>query len=123
MGIFSKDGVQNVFMQQFDNLDEHQMLYGNKTSTKSYNVLMTARQEFEKKQRCGNDFFESIQNVLDSQTADVSLNFDETASSKQLPGFIRSLQQKPLKVVMGNFDQLRIGANYLNNNETPIMRI
>ena len=117
----SKDGVQNVFMQQFDNLDEHQMLYGNKTSTKSYNVLMTARQEFEKKQRCGNDFFESIQNVLDSQTADVSLNFDETASSKQLPGFIRSVQQKPLKVVMGNFDQLRIGANYLNKNETPII--
>ena len=117
----SREGVQNVFMEQFENVDDHQMKYGNKTTARSYDVLMTARQEFERKQHCGNDFHESIQNVFESQKTDVSLNFEETVSSKQLPGFIRSVQQTPLKVVMGNYDQLRIGANYLNKSEKSIV--
>ena len=119
----SREGVQNVYMEQFDKVHEHQIMFGNKTSVKSYDVLTTARQEFERKQHCGNDFFESIQNVFDSQKGDVSLNFDETTASKQLPGFLRSVQQTPLKVVMANFDQLRIGANYLNKNENSTIFI
>ena len=108
-------------MEQFDNIDDHQMKYGNKTTARSYDVLMTARQEYERKQHCGNDFHEAIQNVFESQKTDVSPNFEETVSSKQLTGFIRSVQQTPLKVVMGNYDQLRIGANYLNKSENSIV--
>ena len=119
----SKEGVQNVYMEQYDNMNEEQIKAGNKTTVKSYNVVMMARQEYEKKQRCGNNFFESVQNVLDSQKSDISLNFDETSANRELPGFVRSVQQTPFKMFMANFDQLRIGANYMNKNKNATLFI
>ena len=113
----SKEGAQNVYMEQYDHMNEEQMKAGNKTTVKSYNVVMMARQEYEKKQRCGNDFFQSVQNVYDSQKSDISLNFDETSANRELPGFVRSVQQTPFKIFMANFDQLRIGSNYMNKNK------
>ena len=115
----SKMGVQNAFMEQFDNVNENQMKTGNKTSVKSYDVLIMARQEYEKKQRCGDDFFQSVQNIIDSQHIDTSLNFEDTTANRQLAGFVRSVQQSPFKLIMGNYDQLRIGANYMNKKENP----
>jgi hypothetical protein len=113
----SKEGVQNVYMKQFDDLNETQLKSGNKTSVKSYNVLMMARQEYEKKQRCGDDFYQSVQNIMDSQHCDTSLNFEDTKANRDLPGFVRSAQQTPFKIMLANFDQLRFGANYLNKQE------
>ena len=78
----SKEGVQNVFMEQFDDLNEAQLKSGNKTSIKPYNVVMMARQEYEKKQRCGDNFYQSVQNIMASQHCDVSLNFDDTKANR-----------------------------------------
>ena len=119
----SKEGAQNVYMEQYDHMNEEQMKAGNKTTVRSYNVVMMARQEYEKKQRCGNDFFESVQNVYDSQKSDISLNFDETSANRELPGFVRSVQQTPFKIFMANFDQLRIGSNYMNKNKLATIYI
>ena len=47
----SKEGVQKVYMEQFDNANDEQVKMGNKTTIKSYDVLMMARQEQERKQR------------------------------------------------------------------------
>ena len=113
----SKEGVQTVFMEQFDDLNDAQLKSGNKTSIKSYNVVMMARQEYEKKQRCGDNFYQSVQNIMASQHCDVSLNFDDTKANRDLAGFVRSAQETPFKIVMANFDQLRIGSRYLNNDE------
>ena len=117
----SNEGVQTVFMKQFDDVDEDQLKSGNKTGIKSYDVLMNARQEYEKKLRCGNNFFESVQNIVDSQHLDISLNFEDTAANRELAGFVRSVQRTPFKIVMANYDQLRIGANYLNKKEMSII--
>ena len=117
----SRLGVQNVFMEQFDNLDEEQMKHGNKTSIKSYDVIKMARLEHEKKQRCGDTFFESVENIIDSQHLDISLNFKETKASRELPGFVRSAQKTPFKIFMANYDQLHVAGNYLNNTKNSII--
>lgn len=119
----SKEGIQNVYMEQYDDMNESQIKQGNRSTIKSYDVIKMARQEFEKKEHCGNSFYESVLNVLESQRSDISLNFEETASSKQLPGFVRSVQQVPFKIFMANFDQLKVGANYMNKSETPIIYV
>ena len=117
----SKIGVQNVYMEQYDNVNEEQLKAANKTSVKSYNVIKMARQEHEKKQRCGNDFFESVQNIIDSQQKDISLNFENTKSNRELAGFVRSAQRTPFKIFMANYDQLHVGAKYLNNTENSMI--
>ena len=113
----SEEGVQNVYMQQYDDVNEPQLKSGNTTSVKNYNVLKMARQEYERKQRCGDDFFQSVQNVYDSQSTDISQIFDSTKACRDLPGFVRSVQQTPFRIMMANFEQLRIGSTYINNEE------
>ena len=66
----SRQGVQNVFMEQFDNIDDHQMKYGNKTTARSYEKKQHCG-EYEKKHHCSNDFHESIQNVFELRKTDV----------------------------------------------------
>ena len=117
----SKKSVQSVFMEQFDDIDEPQMERGNRTCVKSYDVLKMAQQEHEKKLRCGDDFFQSVVNIVDSQGIDISLNFEDTAANRELAGFVRSVQRTPFKILMANYDQLRIGANYLNKSDIPIV--
>ena len=65
--------------------------------------------EEEKKKHAGDDFEKSIRNVMDAQKSDFSKNFPK---SKKLPGIVRSLQEKPFKLMLGNYDQLRLGAEY-----------
>ena len=113
----SEEGVQNVYMQQYDDVNEPQLKSGNTTSVKNYNVLKMARQEYERKQRCGDDFFQSVQNVYDSQSTDISQIFDSTKACRDLPGFVRSVQQTPFRIMMANFEQLRIGSTYLNKDD------
>ena len=119
----SKMGVQNVFVEQFDDVDDEQMKHGNRTSVRSYDVIKMARQEYERKQRCGDDFFESVENIIDSQHLDISLNFEETKASRELPGFVRSAQRSPFKIILANYDQLKVAVAYLNNTELSIIYI
>ena len=62
-----------------------------------------AMAEEEKKKHAGDDFEKSIRNVMDAQKSDFSKNFPK---SKKLPGIVRSLQEKPFKIMLGNYDQL-----------------
>ena len=70
--------------------------------------------EFEKKTHAGNTISESIRNVIAGQATDYSKNFPNLEYAKKIPGFIRSYQEIPFKVMMASFDQLRLGAEYLN---------
>ena len=74
--------------------------------------------EEEKKKHAGDDFEKSIKNVMDAQKSDFSKNFPK---SKKLPGIVRSLQEKPFKIMLGNYDQLRLGAEYLNKTENSFI--
>ena len=74
--------------------------------------------EEEKKKHAGDDFEKSIRNVMDAQKSDFSKNFPK---SKKLPGIVRSLQEKPFKLMLGNYDQLRLGAEYLNKTENSFI--
>ena len=38
-------------------------------------------------------------------------------TAQKFPGHVRSFQEKPFKLMMGNYDQLRIGAEYFNRTE------
>ena len=40
---------------------------------------------------------------------------------KILPGYVRIFQEEPFKLMLGNLDQLRIGATYLNNTEVSFL--
>ena len=77
-----------------------------------------AMAEEEKKKHAGDDFEKSIKNVMDAQKSDFSKNFPK---SKKLPGIVRSLQEKPFKMMLGNYDQLRLGAEYLNKTENSFI--
>ena len=74
--------------------------------------------EFEKKTHAGNTISESIRNVIAGQETDFSKNFPNLEYAKKIPGFVRSVQEMPFEIMMANFDQLRLGAEYLN--KTPL---
>ena len=76
--------------------------------------------EHEKKMHGGDDFNKSIRNVMDSQQNSYSKNFPKV---KKLPGIVRSFQEKPFKITLGNYDQLRIGSEYLNKTENSFLCI
>ena len=76
-----------------------------------------ARREQEKKEEGGKTFYESVLNVFEAQVSSISPNFEQTAISKQLPGFIRTLQQIPFKVVFASYDQLKVGSTYFNKSK------
>ena len=86
-------------------------------------VIKQARLEEEKKLRCGKTFYDAALNVYESQCTDYSPNFEETANSKKFPGFIRMLQQIPFKIIVANYDQLKIGAAYLNKTLKSIIQM
>ena len=70
--------------------------------------------EYEKKMHAGNDFGQSIRNVMDAQQDSFSKNFPKV---KKLPGIVRSFQEKPFKMMLCNYDMARLGAEYLNKTE------
>ena len=82
-----------------------------------------ARREQEKKEEGGKTFYESVLNVFEAQVSSISPNFEQTAISKQLPGFIRTLQQIPFKVVCASYDQLKVGSTYFNKSKKSIIHM
>ena len=72
--------------------------------------------EYERKLHAGDTFIDSIRNVIDSQKSSLSRNFTNRVAL-EFPGHVRSFQEKPFKLMMGNYDQLRIGAEYFNKIE------
>ena len=76
--------------------------------------------EHEKKMHGGDDFNKSIRNTMDAQQTSYSKNFPKV---KKLPGIVRSFQEKPFKITLGNYDQLRIGSEYFNKTENSVLCI
>ena len=72
--------------------------------------------EHEKRLRAGDTFIESVRNVMASQQNSFSRNFRGKNNEiiKKLPGIIRLFQETPFKLLLGCYDQLRFGAEYLN---------
>ena len=116
-------GTKSTYLEQLDFADENQIKFGNTTSVKSIPVIKQARLEHEKKYRGGKNYYEAALHVYESQVTDFSPNFEDTAISRKFPGFIRSLQQIPFKIVLSNFDQLKIGAAYLNKSKKSMIHM
>ena len=116
-------GAKSTYLEQLDYADEHQIKFGNRTSVKSVPVIKQARQEQEKKSQGGRNFYEAAVNVYESQVMDFSPNFEETANSRKFPGFIRSMQQHPFKLILANYDMMKIATAYLNNSKKSIIHI
>ena len=74
--------------------------------------------EYEKKMHAGEDFSKSIRNVMDAQQNSFSKNFPKV---RKLPGIVRSFQETPFKMMLGNYDQLRLGAEYLNKTNNSFL--
>ena len=74
--------------------------------------------EYEKKLHAGDDFSKSIRNVMDAQQNSFSKNFPKV---KKLPGIVRSFQEVPFKMTLGNYDQCRLGAEYFNKTENSFV--
>ena len=110
----SQEGAQHVYNEQFASQHKHQIEMGNRTPYRSLDVLKQAGKEFEKQYHCGRSFIESIHNIKGSQKEDISTNFKRTEASLSIPGFIRRIQEDPFNLMMANYDQLKIGAEYLN---------
>ena len=116
-------GAKSTYLEQLDFANENQIRFGNKTSVKSIPVIKQARLEQEKKSRGGKNYYEAALHVYESQVTDFSPNFEETDISKQFPGFIRSLQQIPFKLILSNFDMLKIGSTYLNKSNKSMVHM
>lgn len=76
--------------------------------------------EYEKKLHAGDDFSKSIRNVMDAQQHSFSRNFPKV---KKLPGIVRSFQEVPFKMTLGNYDQCRLGAEYFNKTENSVVSL
>ena len=74
--------------------------------------------EHEKKLHAGDDFTKSIHNVIQAQTNAYSKNFPK---SRKLPGYVRIFQDEPFKLLLANYDNSRLGAEYLNKTENSFI--
>ena len=117
----AQQGVLTTHREQLAFAMEDQIEVGNITSMRSYPVIKMAKQEQEKKMRGGENFYDSAKNVLLGQDIDVSPDFPDLTAAKLLPGMVRSLQEHPFKVMLSNFEMLRIGAIYLSGEEETIL--
>ena len=77
-----------------------------------------AMAEQEKKLHAGDDFSKSIRNVMDAQSNAYSRNFPKV---KKLPGIVRLYQEHPFKMLLGNYDGCRLGAEYMNKTENSFV--
>ena len=77
-----------------------------------------AMAEQEKKLHAGDDFSKSIRNVMDAQSNAYSKNFPKV---KKLPGIVRLYQEHPFKMLLGNYDGCRLGAEYMNKTENSFV--
>ena len=77
-----------------------------------------AMAENEKKMHAGDDFPKSIRNVMDAQKYAYSRNFPKV---KKLPGIVRLFQESPFKMFLANYDQSRLGAEYVNKTKESFM--
>ena len=72
--------------------------------------------KYGKKLHADDSFNESIKNVIASQGNYFSYNYPG-----MLPGYVRSFQEHPFKVMPGNYDQCRIGTDYLNDSNSTFL--
>ena len=111
--IASKMGTQSAYHSQFANLKNVESEGYNTTPWRNPEVIRKARDEQEKLLRAGDTFYESLRSTYLSQKKDLSPYFPENNATKALPGNIRLMQEFPLKVITGNYDQLMEGVVYL----------
>ena len=108
-------GPVQAYLEQFDDANMNEIRHGNKTSIRTLPVIKGAKSDEDKKIRGGNTFYESARSAKDLLSAETySPNFPENNAAKNLPGLVRSLQESPFKIMIGNFDMLKIGGTYLN---------
>ena len=74
--------------------------------------------EHERKMHAGDDFAKSIRNVMGAQQHSFSKNFPK---SRKLPGYVRLFQDEPFKLLLGNYDNSRLGAEYMNKTENSFI--
>ena len=86
-------------------------------------MIRQAMMEVEKDLHFGKNFCESIHTFVVSQKETFSKNFPETNAVRKLPGIVRNFQENPFKLLIGNYDQLRLGAEYLNKTEWSMICI
>ena len=86
----------------------------------SFYDFRTAMAEYEKKLHAGDNFVESVRNVLATQSTSYSTLFK---NCQKLPGYIRIFQEKPFKLMLGNYDMIRLGAEYFNRTDNSFMCI
>ena len=115
-------GPVATYLEQFDEAKINEIKHGNRTSIRSLAVVKGAKSEEDKKIRGGHTFYESAKSAKDLLSADAdSPNFPENNAAKKLPGIVRSLQESPFKITIGNFDMLKIGGTYLNKVDDSVV--
>ena len=116
-------GVASAYTDQFAFMNKNEMSKFNITSVRSREVIKQAMHESEKKLRGGATVYEAIRTVYLQQKSDYSPHYERTAASVALPGIVRKFEEEPLKVYFANYDQLKLGATYLNNNEDSVVNL
>ena len=110
-------GVTSAFHDQFAFMNKDDMSKFNITSIRNRNVIKQAMYQSEKKLHCGETPYTAVKTVFLQQKADYSPNFEKTSASMALPGNVRKFEEEPFKVYFANYDQLKVGAHYLNSQD------
>ena len=115
-------GPVPTYLEQFAYAKEKEIEFGNRTSIRSLPVIKGAKAEIDRKVRGGSTHYESAKSAIDLLAGDTeSPNFPETNASKSLPGIVRSLQEKPFKITIANFDMLKVGGSYMNKVDKSVV--
>ena len=108
-------GVTSAFNDQFAFMNKDDMSKFNITSIRNRNVIKRAMYQSEKKMHCGETPYSAVKTVFLQQKTDFSPNFEKTSASMALPGNVRKFEEEPFKVYFANYDQLKVGAHYMNS--------
>ena len=118
----AKIGPVPTYLEQFDRAKDEELRYGNRSSIRSLPVIKGAKAEEDKRVRGGATFYESAKIAKDLLAEDnESPNFPMTNAAKNLPGFVRSLQEDPFKIMMANYDMMKVAGTYLNKVEESVV--
>jgi hypothetical protein len=114
-------GVTSAFNDQFAYIKKDDMAKFNITSIRNREVIKRAMYQREKEMHGGETPYSAVKTVFLQQKTDVSPNFEKTNASIALPGNVRKFEEEPFKLYFANFDQLKIGASYLNSKDKKTM--
>ena len=117
-------GVTSAFNDQFAFMNKDDMSKFNITSIRNRNVIKRAMYQSEKKMHGGETPYSAVKTVFLQQKTDFSPNFEKTSASMALPGNVRKFEEEPFKVYFANYDQLKVGAHYMNDpDKTTIINL